>query len=62
MTERRSVVAWERWGWWPGDMRNGQESVGGMIIKGHKENLGGDEYICYINYSNGFKGEYVCQN
>ena len=31
-------------------LRSGQEGVGSMITKGHKENLGGDEYVRYINY------------
>lgn len=26
-------------------VKSGQEGVGGVIIKGHRENLGSDEYI-----------------
>lgn len=64
------TIIWQKADQWlPGEgggggmgMRSGQEGVGGMIIKGHKENLGSDEYISYINYGDGFKAEYVCQN
>lgn len=44
------MAAWERWGGGMG-MRSGQEGVGGVITKGHKENLGSDEYLIMVMVS-----------
>lgn len=43
-------------------MKSRQDGVGGMVTEEHKENSGGDEYVHYVNYSDGFKGEYICPN
>lgn len=64
MTESRSVAPWE-WGWW-GRGGGGDEERAGRgrrhNHKGAQKKLGGNEYAHYINYSDGFKGEYLCQN
>lgn len=39
--------------WFPG--------VGGRIMKEHEETLGGDGYVHYLDYGDGFTGGYVCQ-
>ena len=45
----RSVVAWDL----PGKKWEGR------ITNGHKDILGGDEYIHYIDYADGFTSVYV---
>ena len=35
-------------------MREGEQGLEEGIIKGHKETLGGDEYVNYFDCDNGF--------
>ena len=48
----RSVAAWDL----PGKKWEGR------ITNGHKDILGGDEYIHYFDYDDGFTGAGTCQN
>lgn len=58
MTESRSVAAWEM----------GVEELAGRYMKHDYKGAQrkfvqwGDGYVHYINYGDGFKGEYICQN
>ena len=54
MTERRLASSSE----------DGEGSKKERITKGHKETLGvgGDGYVHYLDYGNGFTGVHICQN
>ena len=52
MTGNRSTVPW-------GD--SGEERIGGRDYLGTKGNLGGDGYVHYVDYENGFIGKCIHQ-
>lgn len=58
MIESRPVAAWV-WGErWKVNRESGEKQEGG-ITKGHEETFRSDEYVCHLDFGDGFRGVYI---